>query len=272
MGGSFGMALRQRGVAGEVVGVVRRPEAVDEAVALGAVDRATLDGPAAVAESDIVVLCTPVRTILRQIEEFGPYLRPGTVLTDMGSTKRAVCRAMEALPEGVQPVGSHPMCGKETSGIAAAQPDLYQDKIWVVSPLPRSSAEAVRTVEALGRAVGSRVIHLAPDRHDRLVAAISHLPYLLSCGLVAAADAVAQDDPDVWTVAASGFRDTSRLAASDVRMLLDILFTNQEPVLAMVERFQEELRALAEHLRRGDERGLAAALERIRAIRREHFS
>ncbi len=262
------MALRRAGVVREVVGVVRRPEAADEAMALGAVDRATPDGLTAVAEADIVVLCTPVRTIVRQIGELGPYLRPGTVLTDMGSTKRAICQAMETLPAGVQPVGGHPMCGKEIASIAAAQPDLYHDKIWVVSPLPRSSPEAVMTVEALGQAVGSRVIHLEPARHDRLVAAISHLPYLLSCGLVAAADALARHDPAVWEVAASGFRDTSRLAASDVPMFLDILLTNREPVLAMVERFQADLDRLADRLRREDESGLAAELERIQSIRR----
>ena len=270
MGGSLGMALRQRRAAREVIGVVRRPEAVDEAIRLGAVDRATLDGPDAVAASDVVVLCTPVRTIIRQIQELGPHLRPGTVLTDIGSTKRAICRAMERLPEGIQPVGAHPMCGKETAGIAAAQPDLYQDKIWVISPLPRSSPEAVRTVEALGRAVGARILHLAPDRHDRLVSTISHLPYLLACGLVATTDAVAQEDPAVWSVAASGFRDTSRLAASDVRMLVDILLTNQDAVLTMVDRFQRELDRLTDLLRRGEEEALAAALERIRGVREAH--
>jgi len=267
MGGSFGMALRRAGVVREVIGVVRRPEAAPEAVALGAVDRATLDGPSAVAVADVVILCTPVRTIIRQIGELGSHLRPGTVLTDMGSTKRAICRAMESLPEGVQPVGAHPMCGKEQAGIKAADPDLFRDRIWVVSPLPRSSPEAVRVVEALGQAVGSRVIRLDPARHDQLVAAISHLPYLLSCALVASADALAQHDPDVWTLAASGFRDTSRLAASDVRMMLDILLTNREPVLAMVERLQADLGALADRLRRGDEVGLMAELEHIRAIR-----
>ena len=267
MGGSFGLALRRAGAAREVVGLVRRQEAVEQAVALGAVDRATLDGPVAVAEADIVILCTPVRTILRQIGELSPYLRPGTVLTDMGSTKRAICQAMETLPEGVQPVGAHPMCGKEMAGITAADADLYRGKTWVVSPLPRSEASAIETVEEMGEAVGAHVVHLEAARHDQLVASISHLPYLLACGLVSTADALAQHDPAVWAVAASGFRDTSRLAASDVQMLLDILCTNHDPVLAMVERFQADLNALADRLRRGDEDGLAAELRRLRAIR-----
>ena len=261
------MALRRAGVVQKVIGVVRRPETAEAAIRLGAVDWATLDAFTAVAQADIVVLCTPARTIIRQIGELGPYLRPGTVLTDMGSTKHAICQAMETLPDGIQPVGAHPMCGKEQAGITAAQPDLYQGKVWVISPLPRSSPEAIATVEALAQAVGSRVIHLEPARHDRLVAAISHLPYLLACGLVATADALASQDPAVWQVAASGFRDTSRLAASEVQMLLDILLTNHEAILAMVAHFQAELQALADRLRHGDETGLATELERIRAIR-----
>lgn len=271
MGGSFGLALRRAGIVGEVIGVARRAAIAEEAVARGVVDRATLDAAAAAAQSDIVVLCTPVRTIIRQLAELGPALRPGTIVTDMGSTKRAICRAMSDLPTGVQPVGAHPMCGKETAGLAAADPDLYRDKVWVVCPLERSSPAAVAIVEAMGRAVGARPIQLDPARHDRLVAAISHLPYLLACSLVAAVDALAQSDPAVWDVAASGFRDTSRLAASDVTMLLDILFTNQEPVLALVEDFQARLAELADRLRRGDEAELAAELTRLREIRRGLF-
>lgn len=271
MGGSFGLALRQAQVVGEVVGVARRAAIAEEAVARGVVDCATLDAAAAVAQSDIVVLCTPVRTIIRQLAELGPFLRPGTIVADMGSTKRAICRAMDDLPAGVQPVGAHPMCGKETAGLAAADPDLYRNKVWVICPLARSSPAAVAVVEALGRAVGARPIHLDPARHDRLVAAISHLPYLLACSLVAAVDALAQSDPAVWDVAASGFRDTSRLAASDVAMLLDILFTNRDSVLALVDGFQGALASLADRLRHGDEAGLAAELERLQKIRQGLF-
>lgn len=271
MGGSFGLALRRAGIVGEVIGVARRAAIAAEAVARGVVDRAILDAAAAAAQSDIVVLCTPVRTIIRQLAELGPTLRPGTIVADMGSTKRAICRAMNDLPTGVQPVGAHPMCGKETAGLAAADPDLYRDKVWVVCPLERSSPAAVAIVEAMGRAVGARPIHLDPVRHDRLVAAISHLPYLLACSLVAVVDALAQSDPAVWDVAASGFRDTSRLAASDVTMLLDILLTNHEPVLALIEDFQARLAELADRLRRGDEAELAAELARLREIRRGLF-
>jgi prephenate dehydrogenase len=267
MGGSLGLALRQRRSCREVTGIARRQETVPLALAMGAVDRATTDLAAGVADADIVVLATPVRTILRQIPLLGSFLSPPCVVLDMGSTKSAICRALAALPDGLQPVGGHPMCGKESAGIEVAEATLYEGKTFVLTPLPRTSAQAVALAASLATAVGSRVIFLEPERHDRLVAAISHLPYLLSTALVATAEGVGQADDAVWKVAASGFRDTSRLAASDVTMMLDILLTNREAVLAMIEAFQGHLRSLAEHLQANDEAGLRALLEAARARR-----
>ena len=261
MGGSLGMALKARRACREVIGIARRQANVDEAVAMGAVDWGTLDMAKGVAQADLVVLATPVRTVLRQLQEVGPLVPPGCCILDMGSTKGEICRAMTLLPAEVQPVGGHPMCGKEKAGISAAEAGLYEGKTFVLSPLERTSPQAVQLAESLAEAVGSHVLYLEPDEHDRLVAAISHLPYLLSCALVATAERVAERDERVWDVAASGFRDTTRLAASDVTMLLDILMTNREAVLAMVEGLQNELTHLAESLRRGDEAGLRSALE-----------
>lgn len=267
MGGSLGLALRGRRACREVAGIARRRETAQLALAIGAVDRATTDLAAGVAGADIVVLATPVRTILRQIPLLGSLLSPPCVVLDMGSTKSTICRALAALPDGLQPVGGHPMCGKETAGIEAAEATLYEGKTFVLTPLSRTSAQAVALAASLATAVGSRVIFLEPERHDRLVAAISHLPYLLSAALVATAEGVGQADDAVWDVAASGFRDTSRLAASDVTMMLDILLTNREAVLAMMEAFQGHLRSLAEHLQANDEAGLRALLEAARARR-----
>ncbi|MCC7353183.1 MAG: prephenate dehydrogenase [Anaerolineae bacterium] len=267
MGGSLGLALRERHACREVVGIARRPETVELALRMGAVDRATTDLAAGVADADIVVLATPVRTILRQIPMLGSLLSPPCVVLDMGSTKSTICRALAALPDGLQPIGGHPMCGKETTGIEVAEATLYQGKTFVLTPLPRTGLQAVALAASLATTAGSRVIFLEPERHDRLVAAISHLPYLLSSALVAAAEEVGQADKAVWDVAASGFRDTSRLAASDVTMMLDILLTNREAVLAMVEALQGQLGSLADCLRREDEASLRALLEGARARR-----
>ena len=267
MGGSLGLALKARGACREVVGIARRQANLDEALAMGAIDWGTLDLAAGVRQAEMVVLAPPVRTVLRQLPAVAAWVPRDACILDMGSTKSEICRAMADLPNGVQPVGGHPMCGKEQAGIAVADAGLYDGKTFVLSPLARTSDDALRLATSLAQSVGSRVLYLEPAQHDRLVAAISHLPYLLACALVAMAERVGEEDAQVWQVAASGFRDTTRLAASDVTMLLDILMTNQEAVLAMVEKFQHELETLARVLRQGDEERLRARLETLRRRR-----
>lgn len=267
MGGSLGMALRDSKLCREVIGVVRRPEVIDQALQLGAIDRGTTDLAQGLSGAGLVILATPVRTILAQLGQIGPHLRPGTIVTDMGSTKSAIMQAMAALPPHVQPVGSHPMCGKEVAGIAAAEPTLYRGATWVVTPLQRSSPEAVAVIRRLAEGVGARPLTLEPDRHDRLVAAISHVPYLLAVALVAMAEEVGAQDEQVWHLAASGFRDTTRVAASDVTMMLDILLTNPRYVTALLRRVCARAEKLADLLTQADESGLRTVLEQA-ALRR----
>jgi len=266
MGASLGYDLR--GHCRRVTGVVRRPEAVAETEASGCVDDATMDAAAAVAEADLVVLATPVRTILRQIAELGPLMKPGAVLLDMGSTKTEICQALAGLPEHVQPVGGHPMCGKETAGLEAAEAGLYDGCTFVLCPLPRTSPEALALARELVDFIHARALELTSERHDRLVAAISHLPYLGASALVWHVMGVAESDPAVWDVAASGFRDSSRVAASDVRMLLDILMTNRPAVLDAVDDYIGRLTELRDALEWQDEETLAAQLQSIAETRR----
>jgi len=274
MGGSLAGALR--GKCRAVVGVARRAGSIELARARGLIDQGTTDLATGVGAdgthppADIVVLATPVRAILRLLDELGPLLPEGCLLMDLGSTKAHVVARMAALPAHVQPLGGHPMCGKEVSGVAAADPALYEGRTFVLTPLPRTSPAALELGHALVEAVGARALVLDPRRHDRLVAAISHLPYLLACGLVGTAERAATADPMVWEVAASGFRDASRLAASDVTMMLDILLTNRETVLQVMEACGAQLRDLSERLEAGDEEGLrhalAAACDRRRGM------
>lgn len=258
MGASLGYDLR--GHCRQVTGLVRRPESVTEALASGCVDQATTDPAVALPDADLVILATPVRVLLRQIAEFGPLLQPGALLTDMGSTKVEICRALEAVPAHVQVIGGHPMCGKEQSGLAAAEPGLYRDCTYVLCPLSRTSDASQRLMLELVRHIGARPLALGPHRHDHLVAAISHLPYVVSSALVAHVAAVGEDDDRVWEIAASGFRDTSRVAASEVKVMLDILLTNRKAVLAAIDDYQMRLIGLRELLARGDEAGLQALL------------
>jgi len=262
MGGSLAGALRGR--CRPLVGVARRTETVETALSRGLVDRGTTDLASGVHQADVVVLATPVRVILRLLDEIGPLLPEECLLMDVGSTKAQIVARMAALPGHVQPLGGHPMCGKETSGIGAAESTLYRGHTFVLIPLPRTSQSALALGRALVEAVGARPLILDPGRHDRLVAAVSHLPYLLACALVGAAEETAARDPTVWDVAASGFRDTSRLAASDVTMMLDILLTNREAVLEALDICTGQLRHLTRLAESGDEDGLRSTLSAIR--------
>lgn len=247
MGASLCLDLTQGKLCREVRGVARRTVTVLEAFFAGAVDLATNDAHTGVLGADIVILATPVRTIVDMVQEIAPHLQPGTLVMDMGSTKAEICAALDALPAGVQPIGGHPMCGKETAGFESAEAGLYLNAPWVLTPLPRTSQSAVDLATELAQAVGARPVVLEAKRHDRLVASISHLPFLLASALVHAVAQVGSDDEMVWQLAAGGFRDTSRVAASDTRMFMDILMTNRTAVLEQLDNFAgqvQELRAL----------------------------
>jgi len=261
MGGSLAGALRGR--CRTVVGVARRTETIETALARGLVERGTTDLANGVHQAGVVVLATPVRVILRLLGEIAPLLPEGCLLMDLGSTKAQIVARMATLPDHVQPLGGHPMCGKEVSGIAAADPALYQGHTFVLTPLPRTSEAALTLGRALVEVIGAHSLILAPDRHDRLVATVSHLPYLLACALVGTVETMASADPTVWQVAASGFRDTSRLAASDVTMMLDILLTNRQAVVQVLEACTAQLRDLARLVEAGDEEPLRTVLTAV---------
>jgi prephenate dehydrogenase len=269
MGASLAGALTERGLS--VVGVARRKETVETALARGLVNQATTDLARGVSRADIVVLATPVRVILRQIAEIGSLLPEGCLLMDLGSTKADIVTAMASLPSHVQPLGGHPMCGKERSGIEVADPTLYQDRTFILSPLPRTSENALALGKALVRAVGASPLVIDAARQDYLVATISHLPYLLACALVSTADVTTSPDPLVWKIVAGGFRDTSRVAGSDVTMMVDILLTNHEQVTKALKVCISQMQQLTRFVEERDEDKLRAALSVIRQKRREMF-
>lgn len=267
MGASLCLDLTQGKLCREVRGVARRTATVLEAFFAGAVDLATNDPVTGVLGADIVILATPVRTIVDMLQEIGPHLQPGAVVMDMGSTKAEICAAMAGLPAGVQPIGGHPMCGKETAGFGSAEAGLYISAPWVLTPLPRTSPTAVRLAAELAQAVGARPIALEAERHDRLVASISHLPFLLASALVHAVAQTGNDDEMVWKLAAGGFRDTSRVAASDTRMFMDILMTNRTAVLEQLDNFTQHIAEIRALLAKADEATLRDKLAVSQAAR-----
>ncbi|MBN1641529.1 MAG: prephenate dehydrogenase/arogenate dehydrogenase family protein [Anaerolineae bacterium] len=269
MGASLAGALR--GCCRRVVGVARRTATVEAALSRGLVDAATIDLGEGLAGADIVILSMPVRAILQHMASIAARLAPGALLMDLGSTKAEIVNAMADLPPHVQPLGAHPMCGKEQSGIEVADPALYVGRTFILSPLARTSPRALALGRALVAAVGATPLIVEAPRQDYLVATVSHLPYLLACALVSTADETTSPDPLAWEIVAGGYRDTSRVAGSDVTMMLDILLTNRDEVVKAAGVCLSKLAWLRDMIAEGDEEQLRTALSAIREKRREMF-
>ena len=266
MGGSMALALR--GMADQITGVEMNTEARDYALAQGIVDHVTDDLQAGVREADTVILSAPVRVISEMLQQrIGSYLRSNTFLIDIGSTKQDICQAMADLPIGIHAVGGHPMTGKEHSGIGASDGQLYVGRPFVLCPNRRTTPAAMGRARSFVAALGAIAIEMDPQRHDHVVAAISHLPYLLSTALVATVADEGKDDTAVWQLAAGGFRDMSRLAGSDVQMMGDILSTNTQAVATLLAMFRMHLAQIEAMLISRDDQRLAATLLPTREAR-----
>jgi prephenate dehydrogenase len=190
---------------------------------------------------------------------------------DLGSTKGQIVSAMAELPPHVQPLGGHPMCGKEKSGIEVADPAIYRGATFILSPLPRTSPQALALGHEIAWAAGSNPLIVGGERQDHLVATVSHLPYLLACALVRTADVHTSPDPLVWKIVAGGYRDTSRVAGSDVTMMVDILLTNRGEVGKSLQACIDQLQNLAGLVEAGDEERLREELSYIRQTRKEMY-
>ncbi len=259
MGASLAMDLR--GHCAEIIGVGRGLETINYALEHQIIDRVADFDDAL--DCDLLVLAAPIRTIIQQLQRMGQVLpaaqtSKSTVVIDMGSTKTEIVQTMQNLPPRFDPIGGHPMCGKEVAGIQHAETGLYRKQTFVLSPLPRTSPRALALVHEMIAMIGARPLVLTAEKQDELVAVISHLPYLVAAALVRTA--IAKNDPQLWDVAASGFRDTSRLAASDLTMMLNILLTNRKSVLDALKNYRVELDALTALVELGDEEKLKAAL------------
>jgi prephenate dehydrogenase len=266
MGGSVALALRDH--VDTITGVDMKADTRAYALEQGIVDVATDDLQAGVSHADTVILAIPVRMIVEVLQQrIGSYLRSNTLLIDIGSTKQDICEAMGRLPIGIQGIGGHPMAGKERSGIEASDATLYHDRPFVLCPTRRTTPATRLRALAFVEMLGAVPIEMEARRHDRIVAAISHLPYILSATLVATAAQEAQSDEAVWRLAASGFRDMSRLAASDVTMMGDILSTNTQAVATLLAQFRMQLAMLETMLISGDHQKLIDTLVPVRQSR-----
>ena len=272
LGGSLGMALRQRRLAGSVVGFVRRAASVPECEALGAVELATLDLQRAVAGAELIVLCTPIAQMRGLLVQMLPALKPGAIVTDVGSVKGSVVRDLEAVvaKAGAHFVGSHPMAGAEKTGVAAASADLFDGAVCVVTPTPKSNLAAVRKVEQLWKSVGARLLKLTPKAHDDLVSRSSHLPHVVAAQL--ANLILGPEHPkEQGMLCANGFRDTTRIASSSPEMWRDIALANRQNLSRALEMFTDGLQDFRLALASGDARAVTKFFEQARD-RRERWS
>jgi prephenate dehydrogenase len=268
MGGSLGLALKARGLAGEVWGVARTEATLAGARAVGAVDHATAEVEEAVCGADLVVLATPVRAAIALLPRVAAALRQDCLVTDVGSTKKEFCEAARAaLPAGALFVGGHPMAGLEVSGAGAARGDLFEGSMWVLTPEPDTAMEAMSRAVALARAVGANVLELSPADHDEMVAAVSHLPHLVATALVGVVAARAQVRPEVARLAASGFRDLTRIASGDPVMWRDIVLTNRAAIARVAGEMIEELTRLRALTEAADAAELEQLFDRARKAR-----
>ncbi len=272
LGGSLGLALRQRRLADSVIGLVRRRSSVRESQDAGAVDQATRDPLRAVEDAQLVVICTPLGQMKSLLDQILPRLEPGAIVTDVGSVKGAVVRDLhDAVKKvGAHFIGSHPMAGAEKSGVAAARPDLYTNAICVLTPTPDSNPSALRKVERLWKSVGARVIRLTPQAHDELVSRSSHLPHVIAAELVNFV--LAPDRPEKQSLlCANGFRDTTRIASGSPEMWRDIALANRENLLEALGSFIEDLQGFRRSLKTRDAEAISRFFEQAKQ-RRDHWA
>lgn len=266
MGGGLAMALRER--CETITGIDSNPATRQFALDNQIVDSATDDLQLGVREADTVILAAPVRVITDILRmRIGSYLRSNTLLIDIGSTKYDICDAMGRLPVGIGAIGGHPMTGKERSGIEEADPTIYHGRPFVLCKTRRTTPAAHERARLLVEAVGAEIIEMEAERHDRIVAGISHLPYILSASMVATVAKEAQGDEAFWQLAAGGFRDMSRLAASDIGMMGDILSTNTRAVATLLAMFRVQLAQMEALLISGEHKQLLEMLMPVRDAR-----
>lgn len=266
LGGSIALAARARKLAGEIVVVGRAETSVAPAVRAGAADRGTTDLAAGLRGVDVCVLATPVATLERQLAAVWAAAEPGTVITDVGSTKGRIVATAERLAaeRPLDFVGAHPMAGSERAGFAEARADLFVNATVILTPTERTPPAALARVRAFWEALGGRLTAMDPLAHDRATAAVSHLPHLVADALV---DAVLRMDPAFLDVAARGFRDTTRIAASSPPVWREIFQDNRAALAEALAAFRKSLDHLEAVIALGDAAAVEAELERIKQHR-----
>jgi len=259
IGGSVGLALRQRNLAERVVGIGRRQESLRIARRVGAVTTTTVDLAKGVADCDLVVVCTPVGHVVEHVRQAAQNCRPGTLITDAGSTKQAIVEALDdGLPNQCRFLGSHPLAGGDRSGPSHANANLFEGRVAILTPTRNTRAEDFDALEAFWSGLGSMVIQMPPDEHDRALAVTSHLPHAVAAVLATMVPETS------FRLTGAGFQETTRIAGGDPELWKQIFLMNRPNLLAALEQYESRLKALHEALRDGDPAKIQEILTRAK--------
>ncbi|WP_181257209.1 prephenate/arogenate dehydrogenase family protein [Pseudaminobacter soli (ex Li et al. 2025)] len=270
IGSSLARVIRREGLTSHIAIATRSPETLKRAEELGLGDSYSTGAAEAVKDADLVIVSVPVGSSGAVAEEIAPALKPGAILTDVGSTKGSVIAQMKPhLPEGVHFIPGHPLAGTEKSGPDAGFAELFENRWCILTPLPGTDPEAQEKLSEFWRRCGSNIDTMDPEHHDMVLAIVSHLPHIIAYNIVGTADDLATvTKSEVIKYSASGFRDFTRIAASDPTMWRDVCLHNKDAILEMLARFSEDLASLQRAIRWGDGEKLFDLFTRTRAIRR----
>jgi cyclohexadieny/prephenate dehydrogenase len=270
IGSSISHAMRRKGLAGTITGSARTKSTVETALKLGLIDRGYASAAEAVKGADLVILSVPVGACGALAKETAPHLRQGAIVTDVGSVKAAVVRDIAPhIPKGVHFVPGHPIAGTEQSGPEAGFAELFDNRWTILTPEPHTDKAATDKLKAFWMELGAKVEIMNPEHHDMVLAVTSHLPHLIAYNIVNTAEHLERvTDSEVIKFSAGGFRDFTRIAASDPTMWRDVFLNNKEAVLEMLGRFSEDLIALQRAIRFGDGDTLFRLFTEARRVRR----
>jgi cyclohexadieny/prephenate dehydrogenase len=270
IGSSIARAAKRDGLVEHISVSARSQESLDKAVELGIADSVTLDQAEAVKDADLVIICSPIGAYPAIIEAVAPGLKPGAIVSDVGSVKQAVIRDLGPhIPEGVHLVPAHPVAGTEHSGPEAGFPELFEDRWCIITPPPGTDEKSVDLVTQFWQALGSNIEIMEPEHHDLVMAMTSHLPHLIAYTIVGTATDLEKSlTNEVIKFSAGGFRDFTRIAASDPTMWRDVFLNNRDAVLEMLQRFSEDITALQRAIRWGEGETLHDLFSRTQEVRR----
>lgn len=268
IGGSFGMALKKRGLVGKVVGVGRNPKRLQLAQDLGAIDSWSVELDDVIPDCDLVYISTPVGLVLDFVKKVSPLVKADCIITDAGSTKADICRGADAvLGDRHSFVGGHPMAGSEVAGVETAHPDLFVGATYVLTPTTHTKPASAERMRSIAESIGSRVLSIDPEGHDRCTAVISHLPHVIAAAMISMTADHSTHDPEVFDFVAGSFRDMTRVAGSSPELWRDICFTNAESILSAAKDFRKALDAGLDFLESGNSEGFERWFSEAKEIR-----